>query len=157
MSDKLELGFRYPCDGPGRGGTCQISPYDHVFLAIFWMYNCLSLFGSQAVSQCFSSYVFMTYVCVIYWSLFTHSSVSYVSLCYTLFCISSIVISFCHQNWVQMYSMKIDMFISAYISSFKLSKGVQQGLNVSYLIHLYKVKMSYLNNCSLQLAVYSRL
>ena len=43
VSDKLELGFRYPCDGPGRGGTCQISPYDHVFLAIFWMYNCLSV------------------------------------------------------------------------------------------------------------------
>ena len=37
----------------------------------------VSLFGSQAVSQCFSSYVFMTYVCVIYWSLFTHSSVSF--------------------------------------------------------------------------------
>jgi len=43
VSDKLELGFRYPCDGPGRGGTCQISPYDHVFLAVFWMYNCLSV------------------------------------------------------------------------------------------------------------------
>ena len=43
VSDKLELGFRYPCDGPGRGGTCQISPYDHIFLAIFWMYNCLSV------------------------------------------------------------------------------------------------------------------
>jgi len=26
VSDKSELGFRYPCDGPGRGGTCQISP-----------------------------------------------------------------------------------------------------------------------------------
>ena len=22
----------YPCDDPGRGGTCQISPWDHVFL-----------------------------------------------------------------------------------------------------------------------------
>ena len=43
VSDKLALGFRYPCDGPGRGGTCQISPYDHIFLAIFWMYNCLSV------------------------------------------------------------------------------------------------------------------
>jgi photosystem I P700 chlorophyll a apoprotein A1 len=35
-SDKLELGFRYPCDGPGRGGTCQISPYDHLYLALLW-------------------------------------------------------------------------------------------------------------------------
>ena len=43
VSDKLELGFRYPCDGPGRGGTCQISPYDHIYLALFWMYNCLSV------------------------------------------------------------------------------------------------------------------
>ena len=43
VADKLELGFRYPCDGPGRGGTCQISPWDHIYLAIFWMYNTLSV------------------------------------------------------------------------------------------------------------------
>jgi photosystem I P700 chlorophyll a apoprotein A1 len=43
VSDKLELGWRYPCDGPGRGGTCQISPYDHLYLAIFWAYNSLSV------------------------------------------------------------------------------------------------------------------
>jgi hypothetical protein len=43
VSDKSPLGFRYPCDGPGRGGTCQISPYDHLYLAIFWMYNSLSV------------------------------------------------------------------------------------------------------------------
>jgi photosystem I P700 chlorophyll a apoprotein A1 len=42
VSDKLELGFRYPCDGPGRGGTCQISPWDHLYLAVFWMYNSLN-------------------------------------------------------------------------------------------------------------------
>jgi len=42
VSDKLEKGFRYPCDGPGRGGTCQISAWDHVFLGVFWMYNSLS-------------------------------------------------------------------------------------------------------------------
>jgi photosystem I P700 chlorophyll a apoprotein A1 len=39
VSDKSNLGFRYPCDGPGRGGTCQISSWDHVFLATFWAYN----------------------------------------------------------------------------------------------------------------------
>ena len=44
VSDKFKLGFRYPCDGPGRGGTCQISPLDHLYLAVFWMYNCLDLF-----------------------------------------------------------------------------------------------------------------
>jgi photosystem I P700 chlorophyll a apoprotein A1 len=43
VSDKLELGFRYPCDGPGRGGTCQISAWDHIYLAMFWMYNCISV------------------------------------------------------------------------------------------------------------------
>ena len=43
VSDKFQLGFRYPCDGPGRGGTCQISPWDHIFLAVFWMYNSLSV------------------------------------------------------------------------------------------------------------------
>ena len=40
---KSELGFRYPCDGPGRGGTCQISPWDHIYLGNFWMYNSLSV------------------------------------------------------------------------------------------------------------------
>jgi len=43
LSAKLELGWIYPCDGPGRGGTCQISPYDHVYLAAFWAYNCISV------------------------------------------------------------------------------------------------------------------
>lgn len=43
VPDKTQLGFRYPCDGPGRGGTCQISPFDHVFLALFWMYNTISV------------------------------------------------------------------------------------------------------------------
>lgn len=43
VSDKLELGFLYPCDGPGRGGTCQISAADHIFLAVFWMYNSVSV------------------------------------------------------------------------------------------------------------------
>lgn len=43
VSDKSALGFRYPCDGPGRGGTCQISPWDHIFLSLFWMYNSISI------------------------------------------------------------------------------------------------------------------
>jgi photosystem I P700 chlorophyll a apoprotein A1 len=43
VSDKYSLGFRYPCDGPGRGGTCQISPWDHIFLAVFWAYNSISV------------------------------------------------------------------------------------------------------------------
>lgn len=43
VADKYTLGYLYPCDGPGRGGTCQISPADHIFLAMFWMYNCISV------------------------------------------------------------------------------------------------------------------
>jgi photosystem I P700 chlorophyll a apoprotein A1 len=43
IPDKANLGFRFPCDGPGRGGTCQVSAWDHVFLGLFWMYNCISI------------------------------------------------------------------------------------------------------------------
>jgi photosystem I P700 chlorophyll a apoprotein A1 len=43
IQDKASLGFRYPCDGPGRGGTCQVSPWDHIFLGIFWGYNSLAI------------------------------------------------------------------------------------------------------------------
>ncbi|MBE9046862.1 photosystem I core protein PsaA [Pleurocapsales cyanobacterium LEGE 10410] len=43
IPDKGQLGFRFPCDGPGRGGTCQVSAWDHVFLGLFWMYNSLSI------------------------------------------------------------------------------------------------------------------
>ena len=43
IPDKSELGFRFPCDGPGRGGTCQVSAWDHVFLGLFWMYNSISI------------------------------------------------------------------------------------------------------------------
>lgn len=43
IPDKANLGFRFPCDGPGRGGTCQVSGWDHIFLGLFWMYNSLSV------------------------------------------------------------------------------------------------------------------
>lgn len=43
IPDKSELGFRFPCDGPGRGGTCQVSGWDHIFLGLFWMYNSISI------------------------------------------------------------------------------------------------------------------
>ena len=35
VSYKFNVGFRYPCDGPGRGGTCQISSWDHIYLVTF--------------------------------------------------------------------------------------------------------------------------
>ncbi|MEO0849135.1 MAG: photosystem I core protein PsaA, partial [Cyanobacteria bacterium J06648_1] len=43
IPDKGQLGFRFPCDGPGRGGTCQVSGWDHVFLGLFWMYNSIAM------------------------------------------------------------------------------------------------------------------
>ena len=43
VADKISLGFRYPCDGPGKGGSCQISPWDHIFLILFWLYNLSSV------------------------------------------------------------------------------------------------------------------
>jgi photosystem I P700 chlorophyll a apoprotein A1 len=43
IPDKANLGFRFPCDGPGRGGTCQVSAWDHVFLGLFWIYNSISI------------------------------------------------------------------------------------------------------------------
>nr|ANB40179.1 photosystem I P700 chlorophyll a apoprotein A1 [Koshicola spirodelophila] len=43
IPDKANLGFRFPCDGPGRGGTCQVSAWDSTFLGLFWMYNAISV------------------------------------------------------------------------------------------------------------------
>jgi photosystem I P700 chlorophyll a apoprotein A1 len=43
IADKANFGFRFPCDGPGRGGTCQVSAWDHVFLGLFWIYNSISI------------------------------------------------------------------------------------------------------------------
>ncbi|XP_057835317.2 photosystem I P700 chlorophyll a apoprotein A1-like [Cryptomeria japonica] len=43
IPDKANLGFCFPCDGPGRGGTCQVSTWDHVFLGLFWIYNAISV------------------------------------------------------------------------------------------------------------------
>ena len=37
MPDKKDFGYSFPCDGPGRGGTCDISAYDAFYLAVFWM------------------------------------------------------------------------------------------------------------------------
>ncbi|TYI43378.1 hypothetical protein ES332_A01G165500v1 [Gossypium tomentosum] len=39
MQDKKDFGYSFPCDGPGRGGTCDISAWDAFYLAVFWMLN----------------------------------------------------------------------------------------------------------------------
>jgi photosystem I P700 chlorophyll a apoprotein A1 len=43
IPDKANIGFHFPCDGLGRGGTCQVSTWDHVILGLFWMYNVISV------------------------------------------------------------------------------------------------------------------
>lgn len=39
MPDKVQFGYGFACDGPGRGGTCDISAWDAFYLAFFWMLN----------------------------------------------------------------------------------------------------------------------
>lgn len=39
--DKRQHGFGFACDGPGRGGTCDISSWDSVYLSSFWVLNTL--------------------------------------------------------------------------------------------------------------------
>jgi photosystem I P700 chlorophyll a apoprotein A2 len=39
MPDKIHFGYGFACDGPGRGGTCDISAWDSFYLATFWMLN----------------------------------------------------------------------------------------------------------------------
>eukprot|EP00931_Biecheleriopsis_adriatica_P016233 TRINITY_DN12026_c0_g1_i4.p1 TRINITY_DN12026_c0_g1~~TRINITY_DN12026_c0_g1_i4.p1 ORF type:complete len:588 (+),score=-69.61 TRINITY_DN12026_c0_g1_i4:422-2185(+) len=39
MPDKMDQHYAHPCDGPARGGTCDISAWDSFYLAMFWMLN----------------------------------------------------------------------------------------------------------------------
>ncbi|KAG4149144.1 hypothetical protein ERO13_D05G323550v2 [Gossypium hirsutum] len=39
MSNKEDFDYSFPCDGPGREGTCDISVCDAFYLAVFWMLN----------------------------------------------------------------------------------------------------------------------
>ena len=39
MVDKINFGYGFACDGPIRGGTCDVSAWDSFYLAIFWMLN----------------------------------------------------------------------------------------------------------------------
>jgi photosystem I P700 chlorophyll a apoprotein A2 len=40
-TEKRQHGFGLPCDGPGRGGTCDISGWDAAYLGAFWLENTL--------------------------------------------------------------------------------------------------------------------
>ena len=44
MPDKIHVGYGFACDGPGRGGTCDISAWDSLYLATFWMLNSIAWF-----------------------------------------------------------------------------------------------------------------
>ena len=35
MPDKIHFGYGFACDGPGRGGTCDISAWDSFYLATY--------------------------------------------------------------------------------------------------------------------------
>ncbi|OVA18868.1 Photosystem I PsaA/PsaB [Macleaya cordata] len=39
MPEKKDFGYSFPCDGPGRGGTCNISAWGAFDLAVLWMLN----------------------------------------------------------------------------------------------------------------------
>jgi len=39
MPDKLNFSISFACDGPTRGGTCDIATWDSYYLASFWMLN----------------------------------------------------------------------------------------------------------------------
>lgn len=39
MPDKVQFGYGFACDGPARGGTCDISSWDAFYLALFWVLN----------------------------------------------------------------------------------------------------------------------
>jgi photosystem I P700 chlorophyll a apoprotein A2 len=42
MPDKMDQHYGYSCDGPARGGTCDISAWDSFYLAMFWMLNTIA-------------------------------------------------------------------------------------------------------------------
>nr|P58383.2 RecName: Full=Photosystem I P700 chlorophyll a apoprotein A2; AltName: Full=PSI-B; AltName: Full=PsaB [Amphidinium carterae]CAC34542.2 photosystem 1 P-700 protein B [Amphidinium carterae] len=42
--DKQSFGYGFACDGPGRGGTCDISTWDSFYLAFFWVNNTVAWF-----------------------------------------------------------------------------------------------------------------
>lgn len=39
IADKIHTPWAFACDGPGRGGTCDISAWDSNYLATFWSLN----------------------------------------------------------------------------------------------------------------------
>ena len=44
LPDKSSYGYAFPCDGPGHGGSCDISSWDIFYLALFWALNSIVWF-----------------------------------------------------------------------------------------------------------------
>ena len=42
IPDKYQMGLSFPCDGPGRGGTCDTSSWDSMYLAMLWTLNTIA-------------------------------------------------------------------------------------------------------------------
>jgi len=42
IPDKKDFGYSFPCDGPGRGGTCDSSGWDSFYLSVFWAFNTIA-------------------------------------------------------------------------------------------------------------------
>ena len=40
--DKVAFGYSFPCDGPDRGGTCDLSFWDSFYLSVFWLFNTIA-------------------------------------------------------------------------------------------------------------------
>ncbi|KAF4382170.1 hypothetical protein F8388_008656, partial [Cannabis sativa] len=48
MPEKKDFGYSFPCDGPGRGGTCDISAWDAFYLVVFWILNTIGWFNESS-------------------------------------------------------------------------------------------------------------
>ena len=44
LPDKSSFGYILLCDGPKKGGTCDVSSWDAFYLALFWALNSVAWF-----------------------------------------------------------------------------------------------------------------
>jgi photosystem I P700 chlorophyll a apoprotein A2 len=54
--DKGSFGYGFACDGPGRGGTCDITAWDSFYLAAFWVLNTVAWFTYYFHWRCLSDW-----------------------------------------------------------------------------------------------------
>ncbi|KAL2934924.1 hypothetical protein RDABS01_018043 [Bienertia sinuspersici] len=120
IPDKANLGFCFPCDGPGRGGTCQVSARDHVILGLFWMYNTISVVifhfswkdGIKLFTKDFG---------VILW-LFKEPFPHYVRYQKNVFCLQKITLSI-YGNVIFLYGLNQEEYTSVDLQTILLIYG----------------------------------